>query len=265
MTDPTRRARAIHRPAFTLIELLVVLSIIALLIGLLLPALGRARGAARSTACLSNVRQLATAVLLYAQEHDGRLMTFSQVDSTGATWWFGFEADGPSAGPNRPLDPTGSPLARYLSDNLHDALACPDFPADDPRFVPKFAVRSAHYGYNGGLVWPFPIAARPRHLDEIVQPSGIFAFADAVHQSGGSGFFEPHSLAYRRPGFISGAAHYRHNEKRANVAWLDGHAAAQEPPPTEPVWDTIGTAPVANLDVADGPGTAYGFDTWTAR
>jgi len=242
----------------------VVIAIVALLIGLLLPALGRARGAARTTGCLSNVRQLATAALLYAHEHNGRLMTFSQVDATGATWWFGFEPGGPSAGAERPLDPTRSPLARYLSGNLHDALACPDFPADDPRFVPKFAVRSAHYGYNGGLVWPFPFAAKPRHLDEVVQPTAVFAFADAVHQSGGPGFFEPHSLAYRRPGKISGTAHYRHAQDRANVAWLDGHAAATEPPDTETVWDTIAESPVANLDIADGPGTAYGFPTWTA-
>ncbi len=64
--------RAAHA-GFTLIELLVVISVIALLIALLLPALSRARGAAQSAACLSNLRQLQTCWLMYANDHGGTL------------------------------------------------------------------------------------------------------------------------------------------------------------------------------------------------
>jgi prepilin-type N-terminal cleavage/methylation domain-containing protein len=52
--------------AFTLVELLVVIGIIAVLISILLPTLSRARESARRTQCLSNLRQLHTALLLYA-------------------------------------------------------------------------------------------------------------------------------------------------------------------------------------------------------
>lgn len=66
-----------RRAAFTLIELLVVVAIIAVLIGVLLPALGQARAAARTTACLSQMRQLAIAQAAYAVDHKGQLVDYA--------------------------------------------------------------------------------------------------------------------------------------------------------------------------------------------
>ncbi len=59
-----------RQTGFTLIELLVVIAIIAILAAILFPVFAQAREQARKTSCTSNLRQAATAVLMYAQDYD---------------------------------------------------------------------------------------------------------------------------------------------------------------------------------------------------
>ena len=59
-----------NRKGFTLIELLVVIAIIAILAAILFPVFAQAREAARRTSCLSNLRQMTNAFLMYVQDYD---------------------------------------------------------------------------------------------------------------------------------------------------------------------------------------------------
>src|SRR6476620_11754977 len=64
---------SMRHAGFTLIELLVVIAIIAILAAILFPVFSQAKAAAKRAACLSNLRQIGTAMLMYETDFDDRL------------------------------------------------------------------------------------------------------------------------------------------------------------------------------------------------
>src|SRR5450432_2147417 len=59
-----------NRKGFTLIELLVVIAIIAILAAILFPVFAQAREKARQISCISNLKQLSLATIMYVQDYD---------------------------------------------------------------------------------------------------------------------------------------------------------------------------------------------------
>lgn len=88
-----------NQDGFTLIELLVVIAIIAILMAILIPALNRAREQGKRAACLSNVKQLGLAWVLYADDNDNKIVNGCTgvagqgnvpIDEDGWVHWAGY-------------------------------------------------------------------------------------------------------------------------------------------------------------------------------
>ncbi len=108
-----------HKNAFTLIELLVVIAIIAILAAILFPVFAQARSKARQTSCLSNERQIGTALLMYTQDYDERFPQANyNISDTDRYHWYNL------------VDPYVKSSYTRAAANLGKGLSlwvCPDF------------------------------------------------------------------------------------------------------------------------------------------
>ena len=117
-----------RRVAFTLIELLVVIAIIAILAALLFPVLARAKGRAQGVTCLSQGKQMMTAMLMYTSESSDFFPPNPDDGNTlpGYNWCAGQAGiGGPQEfNPDVLTDPARSLLVSYLSGNVA-VFRCP--------------------------------------------------------------------------------------------------------------------------------------------
>ncbi len=215
--------------AFTLIELLVVIAIIAILAALLLPALNKANATARSAGCKNNLRQLQLAWLMYADDHDGRLVPnwlvgnfpsgYLGITSTSNSWLAGSAyLDDSTAGVCR------GALWRYTQNAA--IYRCPSdktlWPYNTRRSPRPFNV-ALSFAMSGG--WNQQVDQGLNSLikvksSDIRRPSRQFTFMDEEATSMTSGGFieQPDQTSFWW--VVPGA---RDQGNGANVAFADGH------------------------------------------
>ncbi len=150
---------------FTLIELLVVVAIIALLISILLPSLAKAREQAKKVKCMSNLKQVGTAMLQYFTDN-GEWFPFEKraCPHPNVPWMHGFYYGGhPGRHVAQPGDPTywwgytdtfyrdtprGRAFNRYMYVDLPDYDVPPSSPLyDGVRNLPLFRCPSDTGGF----------------------------------------------------------------------------------------------------------------------
>jgi prepilin-type N-terminal cleavage/methylation domain-containing protein len=164
--------RAIGRKAFTLIELLTVISIIAILASILFPTFAKAREKAEQTQCLSNVKQLGTAFIMYATDYDSRLPV---IGTTQAQY-------GTGSWPGLPLPPAFWPATMNSYTKNDQILICPNTTIDSQSYnsstnpTPTTGANGVSFGMNGGLD-----AAK---ITRITYPSSTVMVFDIVTDGG---------------------------------------------------------------------------------
>lgn len=194
---------------FTLVELLVVIAIIAVLAAILLAVFPRVRGMARRGDCTAHLRQLAQAAIMYAQDHDRRLV--------------------PARAGGAPPPSLGYTWCVLLQPHLRNEqiLICPNDP--EPRASKDSTCLPHSYGINYQL--SFDSGWGGGHLTKSL--THIRGHSETILFFGMRSEVEQMGASYPTHGIGRTAA--RH-EGLAQFAFLDGHVKALKPEATvEPV------------------------------
>lgn len=202
---------------FTIIELLVVVVLISILASLVFSAVQSARVAGQRTACMSNLRQIGSALVRYAGDHDGFFpeTTHSLGVNYHHAWIYA--------------------LASYLN-NIDEVRICPA----DPKGKERLRSRGTSYTLNSFIFVsptdPFgePIGQPRNHLRWLVSPAqtllvfniadsaGITVMSDHTHSEGWKNWAAV--CADIQPDrFCTGTPSADHSNGSANYLFADGH------------------------------------------
>ncbi len=230
-----------RRRAFTLVELLVVIGIISLLISILLPSLNKARQHAKAVQCLSNLRNIGQAGLMYASNFKNTIafqgIGQETINGTGSynDYWFG------SGFSIIPSNRDSTLWGQYgVTQNI---IVCPL--VSETTTYQQAAANSASMPTSYGVGTPFTRVGGLAgiRLNKIHMPTETVMMADISDPTTGNtnmastalGFWDPLNVGLNtditvpaKPNF-----HGRHGGL-GGVLWFDGHATMEKATPVPP-------------------------------
>ncbi len=206
---------AMKKRAFTLIELLVVIAIIAVLMAILLPSLNMARDQAKRMHCVSNVKNLTLAWILYKDDNDARLVG-GFPNRTSDAWMRGPTGNDPDPIEQKKEGLRQGKLFAYVKNvNVYQ---CPS----DQRQMrpPQYAFGS--FSISGPMNGEEKEWSN-RHLilyTEIEHPATKYVFVEEIDPRG----WNKGSWVMDREGehWIDPLAIW-HSKSRSTLGWADGH------------------------------------------
>jgi len=219
---PSNGVKSSASRAFTLIELLVVIAIIAILAAILFPVFAQAKAAAKQTATISNLKQEALGVVMYANDFD---------DTVVLTW-----QGGPWTGPDGGFAIQKLyPYTKNIDIAWDQATPIPSFvggrPTPSGQFWGDWSASGTLGWSNGGMTCPKNnyqprVMSAQEHVSELMilapcktsDPAGCFAFTEtqpSCYNAVQGRWEDPQS-----PGYA--AVSWHHGGVLAGV--MDGHA-----------------------------------------
>jgi prepilin-type N-terminal cleavage/methylation domain-containing protein/prepilin-type processing-associated H-X9-DG protein len=201
------------RFGFTLIELLVVIAVITILTAILFPVFAHAREKARQMVCLSNLKQIGTATMLYAQDFDetypggGPNLWYVWVPGPQGSWENMPVKDG-----GRTVNVASQSMAGRLLPYAKDTriFFCPNY-VDSARDWDTRFTRLCYGWLNGlsnGITWPTFPGGKATQPDQPLSLAGVSRPA----------------LLQMAWDLESGHTSVAPGETRRNVCFADGHA-----------------------------------------
>ncbi len=207
---------ALYR-GFTLIELLTVIAIIAILAAILFPVFAQAKEAAKKANCISNLKNISLAHLMYIEDFDGYVPNTNGYNPTGTynyIYWYGTLSYS-WAPPYYTLDATKGYLYPYLKNGpVQDCGSAQDMIGyiDPSFFMPSYGVNTA-------------FASDSLEYSAIELPSETMFIAETALLQWWSP--APMKTFVLPDTYAITLLHGRHAELAA-AGWMDGHVVARK-------------------------------------